>query len=232
MQTSGSTAKLATDVAALPQRCAADPPLPVCGLPGVGLVAFAAPGAVVAFLPDLLLFAAAQVAAWTWLHTGRVWLGGGAMVVLWSLADWVVVQRLVYGASAESLAPWSWPLRGVAIVVTCWLLRDLWARRWSRTAKQRPVLFRAGLEAYLRDELEPARQTFTRLVRSDPCDTAAWIALGSVLARSGRPRRARRCFRRARAVDRQAEHGHLLDLQERRFASRPKADDAVDGPRA
>jgi tetratricopeptide (TPR) repeat protein len=166
-------------------------------------------------LPILLAFAIGQAAAWCYLRTGRTASGLAATVLLWGALDWWLVERYVLAADDVAL---QWPatiLFAVAAATTAALLFGRWRRRWSAAARERTARFANGLAAYLRSDYAAARTAFARLVRVDPWDSAAWIALGDVLARSGQPRRARACYRRAGAVD---VTGAWRDLLQRRRA--------------
>lgn len=160
--------------------------------------------------PNLALFAAGQAAAWYYLHTGRTRIGTAVTVALWVLADWFLVARFVFRATGFDLWLPLISLQLVAGGTVLALLLAQWRRRRSATARQRPQLFAAGLAAYLRGELAGAEATFRRLVRSDPWDTAAWVALGNVLLGAARPKPARRCYRRALGVDTHRHYGELV----------------------
>lgn len=170
-----------------------------------------------AFLPNLTLFLLGQAAAWYYLRTGRFWVGAMATAGLWILADWALVAKFVFGAVGRDF---TLPLVGmqvVALLTAALLAVALWRRRWSKTAKQRPVRFRAGLEAYLRDDLGNAQKVFTGLVRCNPWDAAAWVALGNVQRRLGRARQAAACYRRALGVDRTSDYHDLVHQQQGRL---------------
>lgn len=164
-------------------------------------------------LPNLLVFACGQAAAWYYLRTGRFVLGFASTVALWVLLDWWLVARFVLAVDVIALRWPAFGLQAVALATIVVLLFGLWRRRWSAVAMARTAHFGAGMTQFLRSDYAAARTTFTRLVRSDPWDAAAWIALGDVLDRSGEARRARRCWRRAAAVDTQRAFADLLQLR-------------------
>lgn len=168
-------------------------------------------------LPTLLAFVAGQAAAWYYLRTGRFWLGAAATIVLWSLFDWWAVARFVFAAGPDELRVPASLLQAVAVLTMLALLFAQWRRRWSSTARHRRAHFTAGLTQLLRSDYAAARATFARLVRTDPWDTAAWIALGDVHRHDGKPARAKRCYRRAAAVDIDRTHADLLKLQQERL---------------
>ncbi|MEO6597177.1 MAG: tetratricopeptide repeat protein [Planctomycetota bacterium] len=178
------------------------------------------------FLPNLLLFAAGQSAAWYYLRTGRFFVGASATAALWLLADWFVLAKFVFGASPADQQLPLWLLQVVAVGTVAALVFGLWRRKWSAVARQRPALFQAGIEQYLLSDYGAAKATLRRLVRTDPWDAAAWIALGNVFARLTRPARARTCYRRALAVDMKRAYADLVAqqtglLQSRRATAAP-----------
>ncbi|MBX3463397.1 MAG: tetratricopeptide repeat protein [Planctomycetes bacterium] len=163
--------------------------------------------------PNLLLFAAGQVAAWIYLRSGRIGIGLAATAALWVLADWFLLARFAFrvGVGASS-----WPLAGmqaVALATVATLLLAWWRRTSSPAARARLPRFRAAQAAYLRGDLDGAGAAFRRLVRTDPWDAAAWIALANVLARQGRARPARRCLVHARRLDTRRQYGDLIRHQ-------------------
>lgn len=162
------------------------------------------------FLPNLLAFVIGQSAAWYYLRTGRFWTGFTTTVLLWVLLDWWLVARYVLAVEAVELRLPAAALQALALATAAALAFGLWRRRWSKTARARTEHFGAGLRAFLRSDYGDAQATFTRLVRTDPWDAAAWIALGDVLARSGQPGKAQRCYRRAHAVDTRQGYADLI----------------------
>lgn len=175
-------------------------------------------------LANLLLFCGGQAAAWYYLRTGRTWIGLASTGSLWVLADWYFVAKFVFGAVGQDLVV---PLTGLQVVAAgtaLALLGGLWRRKWSATARRRGELFGQGITSYLRGESEVARGTFRRLVRADPWDAAAWIALGNVEARAGRWGAARRCLRRGRAVDQTGQYADYVAFRLRADARTPVAD--------
>jgi tetratricopeptide (TPR) repeat protein len=141
--------------------------------------------------------------------------------LLWGFADWALVAKFVYAAAGQELALPLYAMQGTAVAVAGWLAFALWRRRFSAVAKARPQHFRAGLTAYLRSDLDGAGRVFRRLLRCNPWDAAAWLALGNVERRAGRAGAARRCYRRARAVDRAADYQDLARQQEARLVREP-----------
>ncbi|MCR9245298.1 MAG: hypothetical protein NXI31_09720 [bacterium] len=159
-------------------------------------------------LLNLALFVAGQAAAWFYLRSGRLLVGGLATAAIWIAADWAVVARYVF----EDLEQFRIALIAMQLVcvgIVGLLAFAQWRRRWSGTAKRRAELFEAGTAAYLRDAHDEARATYQRLVRCDPWDAAAWLALGNVHRRADRRSAARRCYRRCLRVDTQREYTDL-----------------------
>ncbi|MBM4062384.1 MAG: hypothetical protein FJ265_14990 [Planctomycetes bacterium] len=181
-----------------------------------------------ALLPNLLLFAVGQAAAWYYLRTGRLLAGGLATALLWIGADWALIERFVHGGARPEYAIALGVLQGTALLTMAALAFALWRRRWSAAARARPARFGAGLAAYLRGDLPAAVRSFRALVRTDPWDGAAWLALGNALRRVRQPARAARCWRRALRVDRRGELAGFARLQlESRRAGRGRV---VAGP--
>ena len=171
-------------------------------------------------LPNLLAFCAGQAAAWFYLRTGRVLIGASSTIALWSLLDWWVLAKALFAAEPRDLVLPAALLQAVAVATVVALCFSRWRRRWSQAARQRPARFTAGLTQLLRSDYGAARTTFARLVRTDPWDVAAWIALGDVHRHSGQSARAKRCYRRAAAVDIQRAHADLLRLNQERLRER------------
>lgn len=164
-------------------------------------------------LPNLLAFAVGQFAAFGYLRTGRFWLGLGTSCALWLMLDWWLVAKFVYDVGEPALRLPAGGLQGIAAWTAVAFLAARWRRRWSAGARLRRERFAIGLASYLRSDYPTAGAMYTRLVRTDPWDAAAWIALGDVHRRSGRSRRAGRCYRRAAAVDVAGDFADLVRLR-------------------
>lgn len=162
------------------------------------------------FLVNLLLFVAGQAAAWKYLRTGRTAHGFGGTIGLWTLLDAWLVANYVFAVGPGGLTVLLLLLQGLCLYLVGSLGYARWRRRWSKPAKVRQQQFADGMAAMLRSDLDTAARTFGRLVRIDPWDAAAWIALGDVASRRGETVRATRCYRRALAVDVQKEFSDLL----------------------
>ncbi len=181
-----------------------------------------------ALLPNLVLFLLGQGAACFHLRTGRRWVGLSVSGALWVLIDWYCVARLVFAATGAAVVVPLAAMQAIAVLAPAWLAIRLVRRRWSATARQRHVLFGAALAAYLRGDLAAARSTFRRIVRSDPWDCAAWVALGNVERSAGDMRRAARAYWRGRGVDIRSEFADLIAHQRSRSApKRPAANAAA-----
>lgn len=162
------------------------------------------------FLANLLLFVAGQAAAWSYLRTGRTAHGFGGTIGLWTLLDAWLLANYVFAVGSTGLTVLLSMLQGLCLFLVGSLGYARWRRRWSKPAKVRQQQFAEGMAALLRADLDAAAATFTRLVRVDPWDAAAWIALGDVQARRGDKVRASRCYRRALAVDVRQDFADLL----------------------
>lgn len=162
-------------------------------------------------LTNLLVFLAGQAAAWFCLRTGRFRWGAVGTTALWLLLDAWLLTRYVFDGPGWLRTTSLWGLQLVAVFLVGSLLLARWRRRWSAAAKERTQRFTAGMASYLRSDYPAARVTFRQLVRTDPWDAAAWIALGDVLRRSGQAGAARRCYRRAAAVDTEHRYRDLIE---------------------
>ena len=162
-------------------------------------------------LTNLLVFLAGQAAAWFCLRTGRFRWGAVGTTALWLLLDAYLLTRYVFDGPDWLRTGSLWGLQLVAVFLVVSLAIARWRRRWSAAAKERKPRFVAGMASYLRSDYPAARATFRQLVRTDPWDAAAWIALGDTLRRSGQPGPARRCYRRAAAVDIAHQFRDLLE---------------------
>jgi hypothetical protein len=167
-----------------------------------------------AVLPNLLVFACGQLAAWLYLRTGRFWLGTAATTALWVLLDWWLVARYLFGVPA---ADQRLPLLLLQLVAVATVVAFGLARLRRRLAgPRRAERFRAGIAFLLANDRTAAIAAFRRLVRCDPWDVAAWIALGDALWRTGDERCARRAWRRAGSVDIGGGYADLLSHRARR----------------
>ncbi|MEC8251779.1 MAG: hypothetical protein VX044_01100 [Planctomycetota bacterium] len=156
----------------------------------------------------LLVFAVGQLFAWRYAQTGRFWLGAGVTIVLWAAADWWLVSRYLLAVEASRQAPPLLLLQVAAVTTSC---AYLWAlmRRW-RGARGRGDGHRSAVAALLRGDREDAVKGYRKLVWSDCWDAIAWLGLGDALRRGGATGKARRCYRRAGAVDVAQRHQDLV----------------------
>ena len=162
------------------------------------------------FLANLLLFVAGQAAAWSYLRTGRTAHGFGGTIGLWTLLDAWLLANYVFAVGPTGMTVLLLLLQALCLFLVGSLGYARWRRRWSKPAKMRQQQFAEGMAALLRRDLDVATATFGRLVRVDPWDAAAWIALGDAAALRGEKVRASRCYRRALAVDVQKDFADLL----------------------
>lgn len=170
------------------------------------------------FLPNAAIAAVGFATAFYWLRSGMVPRGIALLVVLAVSADIALVARFVYSERGAWFHTGLWTLQSVALVTGSWLLLALVRRRWSADARRREELFAAGFQHYLRDEFASARDLFARILRADPWDVPAAVALANVSWRQGRPRRARTLLRRARQIDRAGIYRDFIGEQLRRIA--------------
>jgi tetratricopeptide (TPR) repeat protein len=162
---------------------------------------------------QLLILAIGQGAAVYYLRTGRFWVGCLSTAALWAAFDWWLLQRYVLATGADALWPPASTLQAVALATVLALAFGLWRRRFSAVARARAAHFGDGMASFLRGDHDAARATFGRLVAADPWDAAAWVALGDVWQGCGQFARARRCWRRAAAVDTRGVYEDLLRLR-------------------
>ena len=157
---------------------------------------------------NLSVFGVGQVFAWLFLRSGRFWVGAGALAVLWAAIDWWLVQRFLLSVPAQGQQLAVCILQATAVLVTG---SYLWAclRRWLG-APVRSERFRRGITELVQGQWTSAEVSFRQLVWSDPWDVPAWIGRGDAFRRLQRPRRARRCYRRAAGVDVQGQFADLL----------------------
>lgn len=166
-----------------------------------------------ALLPNLLLFAAGQAAAWGWLRTGFVRRGLLVMAVIWTLADWALLSRFVFGDAAGSYPIALLSMQLVCVVEAAWFAQARLRRRYGKLGAQRQRLFAAAFQHYLRGEATPAVQLLQKLLQHDPWDVPSLILLANVEARQGRRPKARRLLGRARGLDRRGDYGDLVGEQ-------------------
>lgn len=172
------------------------------------------------FLPNLLIFVMAQVAAWGYLRTGLIRRGAILMVSTWVLADAALLARFAY---EEDGPPFRIPLylmQTHALLETFLFAFGQLRRRFTRTARRRRELFRSAFVHYLRDELDEATGILIRLRRNDPWDLQSTLALANVMASRRRHRRAIGLYRQARGLDRHQQYRDFIGHQLRRFAAR------------
>jgi tetratricopeptide (TPR) repeat protein len=169
------------------------------------------------FLFNLAVFAAGQLVAYLYLRTGRPQRGLTLMVGCWILADVVLLEKFAFQRTDLLFS-------GALLALQCWSLLEVavytygrWHRRRRKTREQRAKGFRSGYDSYLRDDLPAAIAAFRRLVRLDPWDLQARLALGTALARAGQQRRARAAFRAARSLDVRGEYRDAIGDELARF---------------
>ncbi|MCA8955968.1 MAG: hypothetical protein KDC87_07835 [Planctomycetes bacterium] len=150
---------------------------------------------------NLVLFTAGQVVAYLSLRTGRRVRGLALLMGAWVLADIALLQRFAFGRA-------DWVFYTALLAWQLWSLFELIAFITARIRRSRPstllrreALYRAGFTHYLRDELPEAIANFRQILRRDPWDVPAALALGTASARAGDLSGARTWLRTARALD-------------------------------
>ena len=181
------------------------------------------------FWPSAALSALGVATAVFCLRSGMVVRGLLLLTVLAVAADVALVARYVYSDRGAWFSLSLWTLQLAAAASAAWLLAALVRRRWSADARRREELFAAGFQHYLRDELAAARGLFRRLLRANPWDVAAMVALANVTWREGRAGRARILLRRARRLDRTHSYAAFIGEQLRRMEG-PATEGAVGSP--
>ncbi len=182
-----------------------------------------------AFLPNLLIFAFGQLVAWGYLRTGLVWRGALLLVFGWITADVALVARLAFDDRGWLFITSLLLMQTHALAEGLLFAFGRLRRRWPRWRRERPLRFREAVLAYLRNDLESAATIQRQLLRRDPWDFDATLALATVLARAGKARRARSLFRRARALDGEGRFADVIRLELERFAVRRAAPSAGSG---
>ena len=182
-------------------------------------------------LANALLFALGQAAAIGHLRTGRIRRGMALMFVGWVLADVALLARFAFAGGQLVFVGALVLLQIYSAVEAALFAFGRLRRRRAAVRGRAGALYRQALVHYLRNELEPAERICRGLLRADPWDVEAALSLGCVLARSGRPRRARGWLRAARALDTQERYGDLIALElERLGAAVPPAPAAATTP--
>jgi hypothetical protein len=152
-----------------------------------------------ALLAHAAVFSVGQAVALLYLRRGRFWLGVGVTALLWASLDWWLVTRYVLSLPPEGVL---WPLLCLygssSLAVLIFLFASI---RKRLAAPHRQDRYGTGVRLLLSGDWDSATRTFRQLTRSDPGDAAAWIGLGDAARRLDRKSQARRCYRRARAVD-------------------------------
>lgn len=175
-----------------------------------------------ALLPNLVVFAAGQAAAFGWLRTGFMARGVLVMVLIWCLADWALLARFVFddapGTSALALAL----MQLVCIAESAWFLVVRARRRFGATRPRREELFAGALAHYLQGETGPCGKILRRLVRFDPWDLSSRVLLALAEAAAGRHARARRMLRRAKALDVERRLSDLIEEKLEQWPARER----------
>jgi len=133
-----------------------------------------------------------------WWRTGLVVgvsfsAGVNGATVLWLLAPGAAPGWVPWAAGAVAIGAWLASVGGTAYAA---------ARRLpSRSAEERDALFRDGLAAYLRGDLDAAAGTFRAVLRLHRADVEAHLKLAMVHKARGEWRQAVAELRRCRYYD-------------------------------
>ncbi|MGC6489070.1 MAG: hypothetical protein ACON4Z_15590 [Planctomycetota bacterium] len=173
------------------------------------------------------MFAIGQLFAWRYARSGRFWLGASATALLWIALDaWLVARYVLDLASPLQAAP----LVALYAVVLGTAASFLWAGiRRLRGRSTRRARHAAAIACSLRGAGEEAIGAYRGLVWADGWDVAAWVGLGDAERRYGKPRRAARCYRRARSVDVARRFLDVIEHRERLLALAGRASGEVVG---
>lgn len=171
------------------------------------------------FGANLAFFLLAQVVAWLYLRTGLVTRGLVVLIATWVLADLALVLRFAYGVTDEPYVASLGVMQAIAVAEAIRLTWRGLRRRRASFREWRTTSYREAMIAFLRNELDAARDGLLLLVRADPWDLPARLALGVVLARQGRTRAARRQFTGARRLDRKRRYADAIEIETRRLSA-------------
>ncbi len=154
-----------------------------------------------AFLPNLIVFLAGQVAACGYLRTGLVNRGVHLLVLTWISADVALVARFGYAHTGTVYVLALVVMQIVSIVGIAMFAAGRIRRRRPKLKEQREGMFREAFVAYLKNDLEPAEKLYQKLVRLDPWDASTRLGLATVLSRSGQAAKSRKWLRSVRGLD-------------------------------
>jgi hypothetical protein len=175
---------------------------------------------------------------------GHVYLGRErAGLVLFTL---VVASAFVMVNSLLVLSgPWRiWLSRpAAAAAILLWavgvadIVRLTSPRRRRRIEEEKKELLRAGMIAYLKDDLEAAESAFRACLKLDSHEVEALVRLGMVLVHRSRPGRAKAYLRRARALDMEEKwiweiERDLLKLKKKPKGTGTEVRSSESGPQA
>jgi len=172
------------------------------------------------FFANVAVFLLGQVAAWGYMNTGLWWRGVLMLCGSWVLADVALVARFAYEHGDLFISAL------IAMQAVCVI--GLFLFTYGRIRRRLPVVvaarerrFRTAFLLYLHDEIAAATRIYRKLVRTDPWDLPARVALGTVLARLGARRRSRWLLRTARGLDRDQRFEDVI-ADELRRGARPR----------
>lgn len=144
---------------------------------------------------------------------------GGAQAAAWGRylveAEWA--SDLLVGGSVAAAAAWLLSFLDVARITLF--------RNYEKRAALRAKLADEGVRFYAAGRLEKARRAFREALALDLRDADILFWYGCVEARRGKPKRARRSFRRCRKYDRAGKWTFQVGREEERLAGGPPAAD-------
>ena len=174
------------------------------------------------FVVQLLLFAAAQFAAWTNMLRGRPTLGFLQFVLLCILADALLVARLVY----QDAEPWStyflWGFQAVALLTLLEFGYRVFKHKSQSARARRDDAYSDAFANWLAGSTQEAEATLRKLARN-PWDFESALLLATVYHEAGEPKKARSWLLRARRRTQDARRHEEIDEELRRVLPLVKA---------
>ncbi|MBK8979285.1 MAG: hypothetical protein IPM29_25590 [Planctomycetes bacterium] len=164
-------------------------------------------------LANLGLFVAAQLVVWAYLGSGLVVRGVVLLVASWVLGDVALVSRFVFGETGWPYVASLLGMQGLTLFEVVRLAHGQWQRRSPRRQAERERSFRAASVAFMCDDIAGAERGFARLVRRDPWELRARLALARIRVLQQRPSSARRLLIAARRLDRDGDFRDWIDLE-------------------
>lgn len=159
---------------------------------------------------NLLVFLLAQATVWGYLRTGLVRRGVLVLVGSWVLGDVALLARFAFGEVGSLYQGALFGLWALTLVEAGRFGWGRWRRRRPEAREQRHAEFQRGTRLWMSDEIEAADGIFAGLVRRDPWDLRARLALAQLRVAQDRPANARRLLQAARHLDRRRHFDDLI----------------------